>query len=228
MIGLADPNVGAIDLVEKFAIKNAPVNLRSEEICLYCGSARGAVIKTRVTGYEGAHKGTSIRIMKGVTYHTGGSKGQPIRQQVMESSFPGDFIMTNLRLLLLTTQYGFEIAGEKLQSIEMNPEGLLIYDTKSKPHIVLTDDTEKITFLFKLLNNEGKEWKRKKALEEPAKKQTSRKKASSEKTNGTSDVTEQRRLVSGADEIRKYKALLDEGIITEDEFEKVKVKLLEL
>lgn len=208
MIGLADPNVGAIDLVEKFAIKNAPVNLRSEEICLYCVSARGAVIKTRVTGYEGAHKGTSIRIMKGVTYHTGGSKGQPIRQQVMESSFPGDFIMTNLRLLLLTTQYGFEIAGEKLQSIEMNPEGLLIYDTKSKPHIVLTDDTEKITFLFKLLNNAGKEWKR--------------------KTNGTSDVTEQRRLVSGADEIRKYKALLDEGIITEDEFEKVKVKLLEL
>ena len=35
-------------------------------------------------------------------------------------------------------------------------------------------------------------------------------------------------MISGADEIRKYRQLADEGIITEEEFEKKKKDILEL
>lgn len=217
-IALCDSTIGALELAEMFVIENPPIALKSNEKCFYVGEACGAKIKTVTTGYVGANKGVSIRIMKGVSYHTGGSKGQAVREQVLEASAPGTFIMTGNRFILQTSQYGFEVTGDKIQSVEMRPDGFGIH-IKNKMHIVLTSDVTKIATIMQVLTAATEETERQKALEPPVEKpkRTRSKKAVEQESAGS---------VSGADEIRKYKMLMDEGIITAEQFEKKKNEIL--
>ena len=120
--------------------------------------------------------------------------------------------MTNKRFVLLTALYGFDIPGDKVQTIEVRPDGLGIY-VKNKMHIVLTSDVRKIAIIITILTNATKqqqEERKQKAPETTKRRQTRKKQAP----------------VSGADEIMKYKKLMDEGIITESQFERKKNEIL--
>ena len=217
-IALCDSYKNPIELAEMFVVNNPPIAFKANEKCYYVGPACGGKIKTVTTGYVGASKGFSFRVMKGVSYHTGGSKGQAVREQVLETSAPGTFVITGNRFILQTSQYGFEVAGDKIQSVEMRPDGFGIY-VKNKMHIVLTSDVTKIATIMQVLTAATEEAERQKLLEPPAEKP---------KRTRTKKTVEQEaaETVSGADEIRKYKLLMDEGIITEEQFEKKKNEIL--
>ena len=77
----------------------------------------------------------------------------------------------------------------------------------------MTNDIKQIAFVVNLLPDATAEYERQKAIEESTPKTT--------RTRKTADAP-----VSGADEIRKYRQLADEGIITEEEFEKKKRDIL--
>ena len=100
----------------------------------------------------------------------------------------------------------------------MRPDGFGIY-VKNKMHIVLTSDVTKIATIMQVLTAATDEAERQKLLEPPAEKP---------KRTRTKKTVEQEaaETVSGADEIRKYKLLMDEGIITEEQFEKKKNEIL--
>lgn len=213
---LCNKELNACEVLPAFMVDNPPIVLGPEEQCYYVGNACGAKIKTITTGHVGASKGTTIRIMKGVSYHVGGSKGQAVREQVLDKSPEGTFVMTGNRFVLLTTQYGFEIAGNKLNSIELRPDGFAIFQ-KNKTHIVLSEDVKKIAVIMQLLISATEE-EQKKLLEE--KEKTPKKRKSKKVEEQTNEG------LSSADEIRKYKQLMDEGIITEEEFEKKKHEIL--
>ena len=115
----------------------------------------------------------------------------------------------------MTTQYGFEIPAHKVGNIELRPDGLTLY-AGNKTHIVVTKDVKQIATIVQILSDATAEFEKKKALEE-AKPKTTRTKKEAEKQQ-----------VSSADEIRKYKQLADDGIITIEEFEAKKKQLLGL
>lgn len=209
---LCNPALDAVELAETFKIEKAPLVLQEGEYCYYYGDACGGRIQTVTTGYTGRNKGVSVQIMKGVSYHTGGSAGQAVREQLIESSPVGRFVLTNKRFVLLTALYGFDIPGDKVQTIDVRPDGLGIY-VKNKMHIVLTSDVRKIAIIITILTNATKqqqEERKQKSLETTKKRQTRKKQAP----------------VLGADEIMKYKKLMDEGIITESQFERKKNEIL--
>lgn len=215
IFGLCDVNLSPIDKAKLFIVPNSPVTLKTDEHCYYAGSACGGKIKTVTTGYTGGSKGYSVRVMKGVTYRSGGSAGHAVREQVLETSLSGTFAITNNRFILMTTQYGFEIPAHKIGNIEMRPDGLTLY-AGNKTHIVVTNDVERIATIVRILSDATEEYEKQKALE-PSKPKSSRAKKDTEKS-----------AVSSADEIRKYKQLADEGIITVEEFEAKKKQLLGL
>ena len=107
IFGLCDSKINPIDKANLFIVPNPPVALKTDEDCYYSGSACGGKIKTVTTGYKGASKGYSVRVMKGVSYRSGGSAGQAVREQVLETSLSGTFAITNKRFILMTTQYVF-------------------------------------------------------------------------------------------------------------------------
>lgn len=212
---LCDDSIDAIERVKPFAIRNSPVALKKDENCYYAENACGGKIKTVTTGYTGASKGYSVRIMDGLTYHSGGSARHAVRKQVLETSQRGTFVITSQRFILMTTTYGFEIPAGKVGNIELRPDGIALY-AGNKTHIVMTNDTDKIAFIVTLLSEATAEYERQKESKESTPKATRTKKATYSAP------------VSAADEIRKYKQLADEGIITAEEFEKKKKELLGL
>lgn len=220
VVALCDTTIGAVELANMFVIDNPPIALKENEKCFYAGVACGAKVKTMTTGYEGSHSGVSIHIMKGFSYHTGGSRGKAVREQVLESSAPGTFIITGNRFVLQTSQYAFEVAGDKIQSVEMRPDGFGIY-VKNKMHIVLTSDVTKIATIMRVITAATEELDRQKALEQQTEQPKKPRSKKATKMEGS-------QIESGADEIRKYKLLMDEGIITEEQFEKKKNQILGL
>lgn len=56
------------------------------------------------------------------------------------------------RFVLLTALYGFDIPDDKVQTIDVRPDGLGIY-VKNKMHIVLTSDVRKIAIIITILTN---------------------------------------------------------------------------
>lgn len=212
--GLCDPTVNAMEAARRFAIANSPVALKPDEHCFYAGRACGGKVKTITTGYTGANKGYSLRLMKNLTYHSGGSASQAVRQKVLETSEQGTFVITSNRFILLTMQYGFEIPAHKVSNIELHSDAITLY-AGNKSHIVMTNDAKQIAFVVNLLSDATAEYERQKAIEESTPKTTRARKSA--------DAP-----MSGADEIRKYRQLADEGIITEEEFEKKKRDILGL
>ena len=215
---LCSNTLKAAEVADTFIINNPTIALEDGEHCYYIGDACGAKVKTITTGYTGKRRGFSFAITNGMSYHTGGSAGQAVREHVLDTSLIGTFVITNQRFVLMTSQYGFEIKPTKAISIEIRPDGLALYD-KNKMHIVLTDDIEKITVILKVLTAATEEYENNKLLQGKEKvAKASKNKANKENIPKTS--------FSGADEIRKYKQLMDEGIITEEQFEKKKLDIL--
>lgn len=212
---LCDDSIDALERVKPFTILNSPIALKKDEQCYYAGNACGGKIKTVTTGHTGASKGYSLRIMKNVTYHSGGSAGHAVREQVLETSQRGTFVITNQRFILMTPTYGFEVPAGKVGNIELRPDGITLY-AGNKAHIVITNDTDQIAFIVTLLSEATAEYERQKEIEESVPKATRARKPAKSAP------------LSAADEIRKFKQLADEGIITAEEFEKKKKELLSL
>lgn len=216
IFALCDTSLNAIDIAEKFIVSDAPVALKKDEHCYYAGIARGGKIKTLTTGYKSGSSGYSVRVMKNVTYRSGGTAGHAVREQVLEMSQKGTFVITGNRFILMTTQYGFELPAHKVGNIELRPDGIALY-AGSKSHIVVTDDVKRIATIIRILSDATTEYEQQKQLEENQPKKTRTRKKTEEKTTD-----------STVDEIRKYKQLADEGIISLEEFEMKKKQLLGL
>ena len=213
---ICNPALSANQKIAAFVSSDAPIALRDGEECYYYGKACGGKIKTVTTGYTGGSKGYSLRTMKNFTIHSGGSRGHAIREQVLETSPEGQFVITSCRFVLMTPCYGFDVACNKFDNITHSRKGLILY-AGSKSYIVVTSDVKRIVTIIQLLIEAGEEREKEKKESDVTPKTRTRK-----KTPSNTDTA------SSADEIRKYKQLADEGIITQEEFETKKKQLLDL
>lgn len=190
--------------LEKLIVTEPSISLIDNETCYYEGDAVVYREKNIVTGRTGGNAGVNIRVAKGVSIYTGGGESQTIRENVRDC-VSGKMYITNFRFVLLASKYGFEVFVPKMAKIEFQTDGFRIY-SGSKCFCVLTNDSDVIRELVALMN-ECQIFKDEKAINKKRTNQASKQEI---------------------DNLREYKKLLEEGIITQDEFEIKKKQLLNI
>lgn len=139
-----------MEKLQNLVIENPGINLKKGEVCFYKGNAKSCHIKNVVTGYKGGSSGVSVRIAKGVSFHTGGSGKQAIRENVKET-YPAEFYVTNMRMILVSVKYGFDLSVLKIIQSKFSNTHIEFF-TGSKTYFVLTNDSRYIEQLFLLIN----------------------------------------------------------------------------
>jgi hypothetical protein len=96
-------------------LASAPIIAQKGEICHLSTPATLLKNKTVTTGYSGGYSGVSVRVAKGVSVRSGGSKGKAIRKTVT-NEFSGQVVITNKRIVFVATQNGFSLPFNKMLS----------------------------------------------------------------------------------------------------------------
>lgn len=135
---------------EALPIVHGNAILKQNEICHYCGDVLRRIVKTKTVGYSGRSSGVSLRIAKGVTYRTSGSKGVPIREDVSETH-EGILNITNKRIILVGEK-GFTHSINSLISIMPYPDSIEL-QFNSKNYILMTYDSNYIYQIIKRIIN---------------------------------------------------------------------------
>jgi len=86
-------------------------------------------MRVKKLGYEGGSHGVSIRIMKGVSYRVGATRGHILKEEALTETSRGFFIITNKRLLLqpLQSNKAVSIPLEKVISYNCFENGISVY-----------------------------------------------------------------------------------------------------
>ena len=192
------------DKLSVFIVKNPEIALSKGEICYYSGYAVAVHAKEVTVGYTGGSRGFSFRLLKGVSYRVGTSQAQAVKENVAQE-FSGKFYITNKRLVLKTLKYGFNLKYEKIVSIDKHDDGFIVTSDTSKTFPFTTPDVFRIQQILDLVKESN---------------------SNTEVDNSTSKKKSNKSKVSKADEILKFKKLLDCGAITQEEFENEKKKIL--
>lgn len=103
---------------------NAPIILGKGEDALWCYN--------NVTMYQekvkremvGSHSGFSFRVMKGVTYRTGGFKGHPVETSYMENMGLGSLYVTNKNIIFMGQTRSIKVSYNKIIGINPYSDGM--------------------------------------------------------------------------------------------------------
>ena len=203
-----------IKRMESFIVENPGIILLAGEKCFYQGSCYSVRLKNVVTGTSGNSIHIGGKGAFGIYMGTGISQRNIDRNTVAEK-YPGNFYITNKRMICTAPKLAFEIKLTNITSLTTYSDGLNI-TVKDKSYIVETKDIESIKEII-AVNNEGM----KRGLCTNLKDE----KCDSIKINEDKLKNDEDKSIHL---IREYKKLLDEGIITNEEFEAKKKKLLEI
>lgn len=119
-------------------LKQSNLILKSDEYCCFIGDGKTYKSKTVTTGYVSNRTGGSVRIMKGLTYHTGNSMSHAIRE-TQTLTFNGTIYITNKRIIYVSTEgEGFDKAIDKISSVEELQDGIMI-QIGSKTYMIELD-----------------------------------------------------------------------------------------
>lgn len=125
--------------------------LKKDEKVHFVDGAVLQEIKSVSVGYSGGSEGISIRIMKGVYYRVGATRGHVMKEDRLVETSRGIFIITNKRVLLIPTSVGeksLNIPLDKILLYRCYENGVEIYKeghekgyflsllTKGSPEIV--------------------------------------------------------------------------------------------
>lgn len=135
----------------KVQVPDMPFNLKKDEKLIYAFQIPVKEVVTKKERIAGS-KGVSIRVMKGVYYHMGGSKGQTIETKVNQSLGICSVAVTNQYIYIMSAETSFRIAFNKIVSIYNNGDSIIIYrdGAKNNPLMLEYNDT---WFLYNILQN---------------------------------------------------------------------------
>lgn len=72
----------------------------------------------------GSHSGFSFRVMKGVTYRTGGFKGHPVETSYMENMGAGSLYVTNKNIIFMGQMRSIKVPYTKIIGINPYSDGM--------------------------------------------------------------------------------------------------------
>lgn len=132
-------------------IQGTNLNLATGETCCYMDKAYTFSDKTITTGYTGKRNGVSIRIAKGISYHTGGSGSRAIRE-TQRTTYHGILYITTKRVIFTSEKECFDKAFDKITSIQETQDGLII-QIGSNAYSIVTKTHAEFMKVFNLLND---------------------------------------------------------------------------
>lgn len=135
----------------KVQVPDMPFNLKKDEKLIYAFQIPVKEVVAKKERIAGS-RGVSIRVMKGVYYHIGGSKGQTIETKVNQSLGICSVAVTNQYIYIMSAETSFRIAFNKIVSIYNNGDSVIIYrdGAKNNPLMFEYNDT---WFLYNILQN---------------------------------------------------------------------------
>jgi hypothetical protein len=87
--------------------------------------------------YEGGSQGVSLRIMKGVSYRVGASRGNLISDTEIVAVSRGEFIVTNKRAIFRGDGKSFAFKLDKLLDLQLMANGIYLAEAnKAKPRMI--------------------------------------------------------------------------------------------
>lgn len=95
------------------AINPGGVMLRRGEQALWRAAASTLEEKVVRREYRGGSQGVSVRLMKGVTYRVGATRGHSVEQRGVVETSRGELTVTDLRLIYLAPQKSLELPYSK-------------------------------------------------------------------------------------------------------------------
>lgn len=118
--------LGRIDAGMPPEVTNPPINLQSGEKTHLVVSAQ--LLEERVVGrrYEGGSHGVSFRVMKGVSYRVGASRGRSVSVRGIVPVSSGWFCITNQRLVFSGNAKSFTVDRKKVLSTQIHSDGITI------------------------------------------------------------------------------------------------------
>lgn len=97
----------------------APILLGKDETVLWCYDGVTMWQEKVKREMVGSHSGFSFRVMKGVTYRTGGFKGHPVEHSYMDNAGTGSLYITTKHIIFHSSERSIKIPYKKI--IGLNP-----------------------------------------------------------------------------------------------------------
>jgi hypothetical protein len=117
-----------------------PVVLKKDETVLWIfNQVTRCESKTKVT-YEGGSHGVSFRIMKGVSYRVGGSKGRRVENTALVQVGTGDLVVTSNSVYFIAGSGTKRMTLATIVSVHNYDDGIAVTPSRGKDQIFLLDD----------------------------------------------------------------------------------------
>lgn len=97
----------------------APILLGKDEVVIWCYDCVTMWQEKVKREMVGSHNGFSFRVVKGVTYRTGGFKGHPVEHSYMDNAGTGSLYITNKHIIFHSSERSIKIPYKKI--IGLNP-----------------------------------------------------------------------------------------------------------
>lgn len=133
-------------------IINIPIMLTQGEFVIWTYNNICMYQEKITREWVGRHGGMSFRIMKGVYYRTGSSKGHPVERSSMENMGTGILILTNKNICFHTSNRSIKIPYKKIVGMTPYSDGIEIHQdgTKAQRQVFQGFDS---WFMMNLLSN---------------------------------------------------------------------------
>lgn len=113
------------------------VILQENEICYALSYDAQHIITKKKTHYVGGYQSISIRITKGVRYHVGGFRGQPVVEQYQAISDVGSIYVTNKRFIFAGQNEITTILINKIADVHLvGANIIIIVENRTVPLII--------------------------------------------------------------------------------------------
>lgn len=111
---------------------NYPIMLTQGEYAIWAYDDVTMYQEKIVREWVNRRRGMSYRVMKGVYYHTGGSKGQPVEHAEMESLGKGSLVLTNKNVVFHSPTRTVKIPYKKLNGCTPYSDGIELHQDGTK------------------------------------------------------------------------------------------------
>jgi len=138
-------------------VLNTDLLMKKGEVCHYEINTKLIEEKTK-TSFVGGSQGFSIRIAKGVTYRTGGYKGERVEDVYREITDTGTLYITNKRILFIGANKNVSYTLKSISNYVKYSDGIQFQkENDTSPKLFIIDNTdcndEIGLIVFKLISN---------------------------------------------------------------------------